>query len=472
MYSLLPALVSGLFLGYGLYVLSSRGFSRISLSFMALCVATFGWQATWAVLFQTTDPQLAERLIRAGYLVIIFLPTCLYHFVVAVLGARTERRWLQGSYAVALGLAGLNLGSDLFVSGHHRHFFGFYPQAGPLHWLHVVQAGLVVGRGIWLCHHTAQVGSGERRRRTRLLGLALVIYLMAAVDYLSNYGVALYPPGVGFITVSLGIIALATSRHGLMNPAEMAASVAHEMRTPLACIRMRAEVLNTWLPTLDSGYRAALEQGLIAPPASSPDITQLTALVQDITRQIDRSNAIIDLILASTRTDPIDPGTFHRCSMLGCIEEALESYPFQPRERHRVRMSCRADFEFLGSRDLMTYVLFNLLKNALFAIRAQGNGDIHIRIGLANAPRTVLVKDTGSGIRPEDMPRIFESFFSTKRLQGVGLGLPFCRRVMQAFGGSISCESVEGRYTSFYLAFPALDPRHQAGIRPPDSFTS
>mgnify|MGYP006185008221 FL=1 len=97
MYSLLPALVSGLFLGYGLYVLSSRGFSRISLSFLALCLASFGWQATWAVLFQTTDPVLADRLIRAGYLVIIFLPTCLYHFVVAVLGARTERRWLQVS---------------------------------------------------------------------------------------------------------------------------------------------------------------------------------------------------------------------------------------------------------------------------------------------------------------------------------------------------------------------------------------
>lgn len=472
MYSLLPALVSGLFLGYGLYVLSSRGFSRISLSFLALCLASFGWQGTWAVLFQTTDPQLADRLIRAGYLVIIFLPTCLYHFVAAVLGPRTERRWLLVSYALALALAGLNLATDLFVAGHHHYFFGFYPQAGPLHWMHVVQAGVVVGRGIWLCHRTAQASAGERGRRTRLLGLALVIYLMAAVDYLCNYGIAMYPPGVGFITASLGIIAYATSRYDLMNPAEMAASVAHEMRTPLACIRMRAELLNTWLPALDTGYRAAIEQGLIEQPQDSPDITQLSAMVREITRQIDRSNAIIDLILASTRTDQIDPGSFHRCSMFSCIHDALESYPFHPRERPQVRVTCRADFEFLGSEDLMTYVLFNLLKNALFAIRAQGHGDIQIRIGLADAPRTVLVKDTGSGIRPEDMPRIFESFFSTKRLQGAGLGLPFCRKVMHAFGGSISCESVEGRHTSFYLVFPALASDHQAGIRPPDSFTS
>ena len=235
MHSLLPALVSGLFLGYGLYVLSSRGFNRISLSFLALCVATFGWQAIWAALFQTTDPHLADRLIRAGYLVIIFLPTCLYHFVVAVLGVRGERRWLQASYAVASVLAALNLCTDLFVAGHYRYFFGFYPQAGPLHGVHVVQAGAVVGRGIWLCHRTARIVTGERSRRTRLLGVALLIYLLAAVDYLCNYGVAMYPPGVGFITVSLGIIAYAASRHGLMNSAEMAASVAHEIRTPLAC---------------------------------------------------------------------------------------------------------------------------------------------------------------------------------------------------------------------------------------------
>lgn len=249
MYSLLPALVSGLFLGYGLYVLSSRGFSRISLSFLALCLASFGWQATWAVLFQTTDPVLADRLIRAGYLVIIFLPTCLYHFVVAVLGARSERRWLQVSYAMTLGLAGLNLGTDLFVAGHHLHFFGFYPKAGPLHWLHVVQAGMVVDRGIWLCHRTAQTGTGERRRRTRLLGLALAIYLMAAVDYLCNYGVAIYPPGVGFITVSLVLMGI--TRFHVTTPAMVAAAVAHELRTPLSSIGMKAKWLKDHLSRIE-----------------------------------------------------------------------------------------------------------------------------------------------------------------------------------------------------------------------------
>ncbi len=98
-----------------------------------------------------------------------------------------------------------------------------------------------------------------------------------------------------------------------------------------------------------------------------------------------------------TRTDQIDPGSFERCSALKCVQEALESYPFHPSEKPRVRWTCDADFDFVGSQDLMAYVLFNLLKNALFAIRAQGRGDIHIRIGLKDAPRTVLVKDTGSG---------------------------------------------------------------------------
>lgn len=472
MYSLLPALVSGLYLGYGLYVLSSRGANRISLSFMALCLATSGWQGIWAVLFQTSDPAVATVLVRAGYLVIIFLPTCLYHFVVEVLGARSERRWLASAYAVAAVLAVLNIGTDLFVAGHDRHFFGYYPRAGPVHWVHVLQAGLAVLRGAWLCLSTARTSSDLQRVRFRACGLGLLVYLMAAVDYLCNYGLTFYPPGIVFITVSLGILARAIARYGLLEPAQMAASVAHEMRTPLATIRLKTELLNAWLPTLNVGYRAAVDGGLVVAPEGRPDLDQLTAMVRDIARQIDRSNTVIDMILASMQTERIDASGFVTGSMCDCVQDALDSYPFHPTERPRVSWTCPSDFLFHGSCELMTFVLFNLLKNALFAIRARGSGDIALQVGTATGDRVLTVRDTGCGIRATDRARIFESFFSTKRLQGVGLGLPFCRKVMDAFGGTITFDSVEGEYTVFVLTFPAPGPVDQARIRPPDSPTS
>lgn len=452
MYSLLPALVSGLFLGYGLYVLSSRGFSRISLSFLALCLASFGWQATWAVMFQTTDPVLADRLIRAGYLVIIFLPTCLYHFVVAVLGARSERRWLQVSYAMTLGLAGLNLGTDLFVAGHHLHFFGFYPKAGPLHWLHVVQAGVVVGRGIWLCHRTAQTGTGERRRRTRLLGLALTIYLMAAVDYLCNYGVAMYPPGVGFITVSLVLMGI--TRFHVTTPAMVAAAVAHELRTPLSSIGMKAKWLKDHLSRIEGKVSATNEQAHTALSAQ--------AMVRSMIRQVERAQIVINLTLASSRMECLDPATFTTQSVAACVLEAIESYPFQGAERQQIAVIVERDFEFRGADTLMIYVFYNLVRNALQATHHRNDGAIEIRIRCEQQTGCVEVSDNGCGIPPEDLPYVFDAFFSTRGFHGAGLGLPFCRRVIGSFRGQIDCRSNPGAGTAFSIRLPAVSRRLQS----------
>ena len=72
MYSILPAFVSALFLGFGLYVLATKGLTRVSVPFALMCATTFVWQGTWAFLFQTTDADVANVLVKAGYLFILF----------------------------------------------------------------------------------------------------------------------------------------------------------------------------------------------------------------------------------------------------------------------------------------------------------------------------------------------------------------------------------------------------------------
>lgn len=457
MHSLLPALVSGLFLGYGLYVLSSRGFNRISLSFLALCVGTASWQGVWAVLFQTPDPQLADRLIRAGYLVIIFLPTCLYHFVVEVLGVRGEQRWLRASYAAAVVLAVLNLTSDLFVAGHHQYFFGFYPKAGPLHWVHVVQAGVVVGRGIWLCHRIAKAGTGERSRRTRLLGLALLIYLMAAVDYLCNYGVAMYPPGVGFITVSL--ILMGISRFHLTTPAMVAAAVAHELRTPLASLGMKAQWLADHLAQQERKGTAADIEPCI--DADAEDARSGAAMARSIIQQVERAQVVINLTLASSRMDRLDPSTFGTQSMAACMLEAVGSYPFRGTEREQITLCVERDFEFRGADTLMIYVIYNLVRNALQAVHNTPGGAIRIRIWRDLQHGCLEISDNGCGIPSEDLPYIFDAFFSTRGFHGAGLGLPFCNNVIKSFSGRIDCRSTKGQGTAVGVRLPAVTRRLQ-----------
>jgi len=70
--------------------------------------------------------------------------------------------------------------------------------------------------------------------------------------------------------------------------------------------------------------------------------------------------------------------------------------------------------------------------------------------------RQLEVRDTGPGIEAESLPKIFDSFYTVGKLGGTGLGLPYCKRSMEALGGSIRCESVLGEYTAFILSFPEV----------------
>ncbi len=100
-------------------------------------------------------------------------------------------------------------------------------------------------------------------------------------------------------------------------------------------------------------------------------------------------------------------------------------------------------------------MLFNLLKNSLYYIKAAGKGRIFIRTeaDTKKSMNTLIFKDTGKGIAKEILPNIFEPFFS-RRHHGTGVGLAFCARVMEAHHGTIHCDSVEGEYVTFEMRFP------------------
>ncbi|RZT05919.1 His Kinase A (phospho-acceptor) domain-containing protein [Duganella sp. CF402] len=448
MHSLLPAVVSLLFLCYGAYVLHSRGVNRISLTFFLLCSTTFCWQFTWAILFQMDDEHAALSLAKLGYLLILFLPTTLYHFIAELTAQRGEGRWVALSYTAAGVLGLLLLTSDWLVAGLYRYFFGFYPRAGLLHPLHLLQTALVVGRGLWLLYRRQRMAVSTERTRLRYCLVSLLIYFFASVDYLCNYGVQFYPPGVLFVATSLGLIAQAMVRYNLLaDPLEVAATIAHEMRTPLATIRNQSRILSRCLPDLLAGYQRAVEAQLVAPTLSMAQLQYMQQINQYIENEISRSNFIVDMMLASARAGTLARSDFANHSIKKCVEEALASYPFETTMREKVRVRGAEDFTFFGSDVLLVYVLYNLFKNALHAIKAAGRGEVEIRL----TGRQLMITDTGSGIPDDILPHVFEPFYSTG---GTGMGLAFCRKVITAFGGNIQCESQAGKYTRFALSFP------------------
>lgn len=457
MHSLLPAIVSLLFLGYGLYVLFVKGFSNVTTSFFALCITTFFWQFTWAVLFQAREPELAMLLIKFGYLLIIFLPTTLYHFLAEISGYAEERRLVYWSYSVAAVMAGFLLASDLFVSGYYKYFWGYYPKAGPLHVLHVLQTALVVTRGLYITYKQQRTAVLAQRVRLRFCLLSVAIYFFAAVDYLANYGFEFYPPGVVFIAVSLGIMAVAIIKYDLFaDPMALAAAMAHEIRTPLTTIRMQASSIARYWPVLFEGYQQAVRHKIIVPRLHSRELAVLSDLSKSIEIEVNRSHAIVDLMLASSTMEYIDSTSFALHSAWNCVGEALNCYPFNPDMREQVKVSDAADFTFYGSDILLTNVLFNLLKNASYAIGAAGKGSIEISIHSCPAYNRIVFTDSGTGIPPQVLSHIFEPFYTAKPGIGTGIGLAFCKRVMKAFGGQIKCESELGRFTTFILDFPVV----------------
>jgi signal transduction histidine kinase len=127
-------------------------------------------------------------------------------------------------------------------------------------------------------------------------------------------------------------------------------------------------------------------------------------------------------------------------------------------------------------------VLLNLLTNARQAMPRGGQILIRIAPGSTNNTVDLTVRDTGAGIPPEVLPRIFDRYFSTKQgpdgtgKGGTGVGLSMCSEIIEAHQGKIRVESTVGVGTAFTLKLPAakteaptLLPLPQLGIPTPDA---
>ncbi|CAG9266620.1 Histidine kinase [Paraburkholderia unamae] len=464
MYSILPAFVSALFLGFGVYVLLTEGLTRLSVPFALMCATTFFWQGTWAFLFQTSDPELSGVLVKVGYFFILFLPTTFYHFVTEVSARRGERPLLIASYALSVLLAVLLLASDAVVDGYGTFFFGKYPKAGMLHPVHVAQTVLLACRSAWLLFAARrQTQAHDRRTLLDLCVLSLGLYALAATDYAVNYGFAFYPAGAVFIAISLGILAVTIVRYGLMRPYLIAATVAHEVATPLAAIGMHAEEIGNVLPELMRGYQLAVQHQLCVDGLYPGQSERLSSLATSIRRQVDSTSTVVEMSLASFTLDRLDRRSFETYPVRSCVNAALERFPFRPGERDMVEVApMDAQLSFSGSDSLVVFVLFNLLKNALFAIHAESAerpGDYAGRVEISATSEggfcVLRFADNGCGIPADILPRVFDPFYSTKSHgRGTGMGLTFCRRVAEALGGTITCESQAHVHTTFTIRLP------------------
>jgi two-component system CAI-1 autoinducer sensor kinase/phosphatase CqsS len=234
------------------------------------------------------------------------------------------------------------------------------------------------------------------------------------------------------------------------------ASVAHELRTPLASIRALSGGADRLLPILVDAYTKADAAGIEVEPLRKRQIEELSKVLNTIQSEVIYSNTIIDMLLINTADNPVGEPDNESFSIRECIEESVGRYPFNnDAERGLVRICVDADFNLTAPRLLVVHILFNLIKNGLQFVQRKQGAVVEISAVDDSESSKIIVHDTGPGISNYSLPHVFERFYTTNRTgQGAGIGLSFCKMVMDRIGGDIACDSVEGEYTTFTLTFP------------------
>jgi two-component system CAI-1 autoinducer sensor kinase/phosphatase CqsS len=236
-------------------------------------------------------------------------------------------------------------------------------------------------------------------------------------------------------------------------------TIAHELRTPLLGIRSGARGVQRYFPAILEGYELARQNDLPVRGVRGAHYREMQSVFARIIAETEYSSVILDMLLVNSSRRQIDRSAFALHRISDCVATALARYPFQNTDqRERVRWDRSIDFDFLGSDVFMVHVLFNLLKNALYFLDRVAGGQIIIAGERLPRGHRLRFIDTGPGIAPEVLPRIFDRFYSSMPYgQGTGIGLAFARLVMNSFDGDITCRSELGRFTEFVMTFPRIE---------------
>lgn len=235
------------------------------------------------------------------------------------------------------------------------------------------------------------------------------------------------------------------------------ASIARELRSPMLGIKTSSVGLKQYLPVLLQMHDSAKDRGDEVPPIPPAHRRALEHVLVRIQEDMSRANTIIDMLLTNTGGTRIDSADFRVHSMVACIDAALDRYPFaSEKDALNVKRPNSADFGFRGSDTAMTHVLMNLIKTCLASLTRAGRGDIEIRLEPGKDENKLIVRDTGAGVPASLLARIFDEYSALEAGSGTGPGLAFAKNAIRSFGGTVSCDSEQGKYLEFVIRLPAL----------------
>lgn len=218
---------------------------------------------------------------------------------------------------------------------------------------------------------------------------------------------------------------------------DFVSNVSHELRTPLASLKALTETLQ--------------ETALEDPPAARRFLQRMEDEIDNLTQLV---RELLDLSRIESGRVPFDRRPFNPLTM---ITHAVERMQLQA-ERGGLTIQIEENEplpEVMADAERIESVLVNLLHNAIKFTPPGGNITAGAQLGQNRV--VFFVKDTGVGIQPEDLSRIFERFYKADQSRsggGTGLGLSIARHTVEAHKGRIWAESKPGEGSTFYFSLP------------------
>ncbi|OIO59940.1 MAG: PAS domain-containing sensor histidine kinase [Verrucomicrobia bacterium CG_4_10_14_3_um_filter_43_23] len=214
----------------------------------------------------------------------------------------------------------------------------------------------------------------------------------------------------------------------------LAAGVAHELGNPLNAINIHLSLIKRKLKQLEN----------------IPETEKIADSVQVCMSEVERLDGIINHFLNAIR--PQNPDLL-AVSPLKVLDEVLATQAHEL-ENFGIRVEVELSQEvpyILADKNQLKQVFFNVIKNGMEAMSR--GGVLTITPSADNEWVYIRVKDNGSGIGQQDLSKIFQPYFTTKK-EGHGLGMMIVQRIMREHGGRIGIDSQEGQGTEVILQFP------------------
>jgi signal transduction histidine kinase len=226
----------------------------------------------------------------------------------------------------------------------------------------------------------------------------------------------------------------------LATAGELSATIAHEVNQPLTGIVSNANAGIRWLT------------------AATPDLRRAEMALKQIVAAGHHASEVIASVRALLKKDAEERVPVQINEL---IQNAV-SLEWHDIENHDVSLRLALNEglpEILGERVQLLQVVLNLIRNAIEAMSSDPARMLHIETKLDESGGVIMsVKDSGDGIDEENIVRIFDPLFTTKR-QGLGIGLSICRTIIEGHGGRLWARSTAGQGSTFFVKLP----RYKAG---------